>query len=426
MNAINVAPLPKTGRVGRHPQHTHQIKVAPYAIQPFMLAPVLPGETLKNLMMQARVVTDPLKNPLVGWWIEHYYFYVKLRDLSIRDELENMILDPAWTASGAGIEEATASAPYYFAGAGVNWTKLCLQRVVEEFFRNEGEAWDDYLVDGMPAAAITGNSWLDSVMSRTDYDGSAAENPEITVGADDKISAREIDETMRLWEILRNNNFTQMDFEDYLRTFGIRPKQAEDPHVPELVRFNRDWSYPTNTVDAATGTPSSAVSWSISMRADKDRFFREPGFLLGVTVARPKVYLSNQKGSAAWLLRNAFTWLPALLQGDAAASLTAVADASGPLGDITDANGYVVDVKDILLYGDQYLNFDLVTDGKGSSLPLPTAGLQKRYVAALDDVKALFTTATDYKVRQDGVTMLNIAGSQRDTTPTLTKVPLRR
>ena len=64
---IVVNELPQTGRVMRRPVHTFQLRQRPFAITPFMIAPVLPGETMKNLLLQSRAVTDPIKNPLVGW-----------------------------------------------------------------------------------------------------------------------------------------------------------------------------------------------------------------------------------------------------------------------------------------------------------------------------------------------------------------------
>ena len=87
------------GRTLRRPQHPFSLMIRPFQLQPFSIAPVLPGETLKNLLTQARVVTDPL-NPLtrvVGWWCEHYYFYVKHRDLSegaVRDAVTAFVNDP--------------------------------------------------------------------------------------------------------------------------------------------------------------------------------------------------------------------------------------------------------------------------------------------------------------------------------------------
>ena len=84
----------------RRPQHRFSLRIRPYQLQPFLIAPVLPGETCKNILTQARVVTDPLDpaTKLVGWWCEQFYFYVKHRDLAegtVRDTVSNMVLDPA-------------------------------------------------------------------------------------------------------------------------------------------------------------------------------------------------------------------------------------------------------------------------------------------------------------------------------------------
>ena len=57
--------LPQVGRRERRPKHTFQVEHRPWEIQPFLIAPVLSGETLKQAMVQARAITDPIKHPLV-------------------------------------------------------------------------------------------------------------------------------------------------------------------------------------------------------------------------------------------------------------------------------------------------------------------------------------------------------------------------
>ena len=94
-----VQEVPQVGRKQRRPVHTFQVRHRPWQIQPMVIAPVLPGETLENALVQARVVTDPIANPLIGWWIEYYFFYVKHRDLDARDTLTSMMLTDASTAS---------------------------------------------------------------------------------------------------------------------------------------------------------------------------------------------------------------------------------------------------------------------------------------------------------------------------------------
>lgn len=418
----------KMQRKLRKPAHTFNLKMPPYLIQPFLIAPVLPGETMKNFLMQARVVSDPIKNPEIGWWCEYYIFYVKHRDLYERDYLVEMVLDPAWSVTDVTTAQGGTAADvgqYYAGGTGmINWTRLCLRRVIDEYFRDEGQTYANNTIAfggdiGTQAIAqIMGNSWLDSVVQDGEY---IAQDVEVEgPDANSTIQASEVADAMRKWEMLRMNNLTNMSYEDFLASYGVRP-EAIELHRPELVRYVRDWTYPTNTIDPTNGTPRSAVSWSIQERADLNRFFNEPGFLFGVTVIRPKVYLRNQKGSAVETMNDLYTWLPAMLAEDARASFKKVADAVGPLGAISDDTaGWWLDVRDIFMHGDQFCNFATTATDK-NMVPLPTAGLTpagKRFVSALADIQELFVTgASAYFCRQDGVCNLTVASSVRDMSP---------
>ena len=64
--AVPFAQLPQVGRKLRQPEHAWAVKHLPFAIQPFMIAPVLPGETLKNALLQVRAVLQPVKSALSG------------------------------------------------------------------------------------------------------------------------------------------------------------------------------------------------------------------------------------------------------------------------------------------------------------------------------------------------------------------------
>lgn len=414
MVQARLAPIPRMGRVMRYPQHPFQLRTRPWTINPFFVAPVLPGETMKNLLLQSRVVTQPITNPLIGWWNEYFFFYVKHRDLDEREEFESMVLDPAWDPSS--VEASGADPATYFYGSGINWVQKCLERICADdcaYFRNTGEAWDVATIDGLPLASITGNTVWDSLVSDTDLGDLA--DVDVDANADDTITASEVDAAMRQYQLLVAGGLTDMTYNDYLRTYGVRP-QREEAHIPELVRFVRQWQYPSNTIDPADGSPSSAVSWTIAERADKDRFFKEPGFLFGVTVTRPKVYLSGQKGSVTSLMGDVYSWLPAVLADDPRTSFKQAADgaAAGPLGDVTDAGGYWFDVKDLLLYGEQYVNFSVATAG-ANMVALPTAGLQKRYVSEADTDGFFVSGDSAGGVRQDGIVHLTIAGRQQDT-----------
>lgn len=412
---VSVVPAPRVNRVLRKPVHHFQLRQRPWQIQPSFIAPVLPGETLKNLLLQARVVSDPIKNPLIGWWYEHYVFYVKHRDLADRDTLEDMMLDPNWNPAAM---QSAAEVETYHVGSRINWAKKCLQRVTEEYFRNEDETWNAFTINSnagtaLPVASVNDSSWLDSVRNDADYESI---DPVVQDGADTgtALNASEVQNALRMYQLQRMNNFTDMSYEEFLSTYGVHVDIPEQ-HRPELVRYVRDWTYPTSHIDPSTGAPTSACSWKVAERADKDRFFKEPGFLFGVCVVRPKVYRSKQAGSVVDLMESAFTWLPALLRDDYSASFLRVpTGATGPLSANTDE--YWIDVKDLLLYGDQFVNFALTATDAGM-VALPTAALQKRYAAAADADALFVSAAPANQIRQDGICSLQILGAQRDTSP---------
>lgn len=403
---ISITNVERTQRKLRSPQHSFHIEHIPYIIQPFMIAPVLPGETMKNALIQTRAVSDPVKNPLIGWWLEYYIFYVKLTDLAGRDDFKDMMLDLTKDMSSY---HAPAFLAYFHGDADkINFSKLCLERVTEEYFRDEGEGWDDTdkKISSMPLCQISGNNYIDSLIDDTVIDKGTIE----PVG-DEK--PMDVDLRFQTWEHLRAVQLTNMSFEDYLASHGVKGAALE-VHRPELIRFIRDWRYPSNTIDPTDGSPTSALSWSVAERADKDRFFTEPGFIFGCTIARPKVYMKNLKSSGVTMMDNAMAWLPAMMSDDPHTSLRKYSSGDGPI--LNSTNDYWIDVRDLLIYGDQYVNFDTSAAGVGM-VDLPLATLQKRYIDQ-GDIDGLFVDAAggNNKIRQDGVCSFKILGTQIDYT----------
>nr|DAJ63879.1 MAG TPA: Major capsid protein [Bacteriophage sp.] len=414
-NAVRVVEQRRMGRVLRSPQHTFQLRQRPWQIQPFMIAPVLPGETLKSGLLQSRVITDPIKNRFLGWWAEYYWFYVKHRDLDERDQFTQMVLDPSWTP--AAVDSATdVQELYYEGGTGsgtlyINWLEKCLKRITEEYFRTEGEAWDTWKIGNLPVARATNETWWQSAQPEADVD---FRDVSISTAGDNAFNMGELNDAQRMYEWLRSNGAVQMTYEEYLRSYGVAVPKAEELHTPELIRFVRQWANPVSAIDPSDGSDASAVTWQFSERIDKDRYFKEPGFIIGVSVVRPKVYMSRQLGYAAAMLNDAYSWLPALLSDDPATSLKLLPDNNGLIGDQADAGGVWVDVKDLFLYGDQFVNFGVAETDAGM-VALPTTALQKKYAdATMAD--AFFANAAPLnKVRQEGLMTLNIAGTQVDT-----------
>lgn len=408
----------------RTPSHQFYLEHRPWQIQPFAIAPVLPGETMKKAVLQARVVSDPIKHALTGWWCEHYLFYVKLRDLYARDLLTQMLLDPAADLSSL---DAVSDPLYYHqngAANAINWPKMCVARIVDEYFRSEGEVSTDYTLNGLPTAAVNINNALDSACKSLDDDTSVdMDLTSTTAGQGDataKVWTSEIQAAMQKYLFALQNKTTDMTFEDWCEQFGVSmPK--EELLRPELVRYWKDWTYPTNTIDPSNGTPRSAVSWSVQGSADKDRLFKEPGFLCGVTVVRPKVFFAGMQSHMTMLMRDAFSWLPAPLAQDPRASWVKVGAADNPLPAASAT--YEIDIKDLFLYGDQFINkamsFAAPIYDTVNMVKLPSADMTNtKYPSSVDADKLFVTdTAGTGMVKQDGILTLHILGRQIDTSP---------
>jgi len=418
-------------RMMRKPVHPYQLRSRPFAIQPFMMAPVLPGETLKNLVLQSRVVSKPLVHPLIGWWLEHYFFFVRLRDIEYHEQtnfVEQMVVNPtgynAATIRTAITGGSTADPRYYFAAGGTNWLKSAVECITEYYFRDEGEDWNVATDDTMPLAQIANKNWMDSVTLNINKRTAAGRDPDLDANNDGDLTATELFEGLAHYNALRDAGLEAADYEDWIATFGvdIPEKNEASPNLfkPELIRYDREWAYPTNTVEPTTGAPSSAMSWVTALRADKDRYFKEPGFIVGITVQKPKVFIKDQIGGLANYMETLQNWLPALTHESYEKAFMSFAANAGPLNNkIPDGVGgyraYWVDLRDLFMYGDQFLNF--APDGAANALTLFTSGGKYRYPSSAD-IDALFTgaTAADRIIRHDGVVNLVIAGRQKDRT----------
>lgn len=414
-NVVTLQSLAPRGRKTRSPKHKFQIDARPFQIVPFMIAPVLPAETLTSHYIEAREVTDPVKNALLGWTSEYYVFYVRIRDLDARDTLDDLFIEP--TQNLSGLAEAKSSA-WYHSGSGVNYMRLALKRITETYFRDEGEAWNNADIGSYPSAQIRDQAWMDSLTDTTTLSAGVGDPGAAT-------SPEQLDKLMDAYEYLRSMSLMDMEFDDYLRTFGISvPK--EQSNKPQLLDQWRDFQYPSNTVEPTTGVPSSACSWVHKRIGRKKWLFKEPGFVIGVHVVRPKVYFSRQFGSMTHLLDQGLSWLPAIMKDSPETSLrefTGGAAGNGPLSDGTTGptNGYWVDMRDLFLYGDQFTNVNLADTNRGF-VALPTAALGFKYPTSAM-VDAFFAGAAN-TIRSDGFANLSILGMQTDFTPT-TSVELR-
>lgn len=426
---VGLAPAyAKKPRSPRRPKHKFNLKFKPYHVQPFMLAPVLPGETLKSLMMQSQTWSDPLeavtmKN--IGWWLENFFFYVRHTDLTDYEVAESGLgydLVSMFTsgASMASYEEASAVTWSYCPPDGIDFTAAAVDRIVDCYFREDGDQSSTSQDSDIPLAAIhvQGNSdWAKHLTIDTSYAANDSREAVPTY-------VSELEASFQEWAAQVDAGLMTMTYEDWMKSYGGKsPVQSVDRpehHKPELLGYDRQFTYPTNTVDQTDGVPVSSVGWRVQHRLNKAYRFDAPGFIVGITVARPKVYYGRQEGSIASMMKTRESWLPAVLADDLDYSHLEITTATGPLKTVSGATGfnedYWIDLKDLLNHGDQFINYAPDKDA-APFLNLPYA--YARYPATSgtpNDLNKWFETTdgTQY-MRSDGVCSLNILGRTKET-----------
>lgn len=419
---------PRQRRRHRRPQNPFQIRSRPFEITPFMIHPVLPNETLDNLLFQVDAYSDPIVNRQIGWHANYQFYYVPMMALANPEissetmtvaDITGLHLDATYdlvTSHGAG----AVSAPLYTFKGGVKWLEYCMEVIVNRFYRDEGGVADyaSQIAASMeyPLAYINQRSWLHSLKE------------ESKTGDDDELPG--VDETEELdilsgfsthhdqWEIMRDSGRDDLSYDDYLKAQGVRLGRGENFtninagsglsfSEPELLRFVRKWVKPVNAVDPTDGSVANAIRWNCSERADKKRYFKEPGFIVGVACTTPKIYLGNQKGSIVGALAKPFHWLPKVLQGMGYTSVTEVLDSvtDGPL--INQDEDYWFDLADVFNYGDQFVNYTMSAANHG--LAIPDGNPLNKLFLSEAEIKSLFVDSTnDQYIYQDGTCHLDI------------------
>lgn len=413
-SAQMITPVAPKTRVGRYPTHSFNLRSTPFVAQPFYFAPVMVGETLENLYMESRVVSMPILNPIIGWKQTYMFFYVRMTDL-LNDAIRDMFIDPLNVDLMATLGIAANDQQYYTAKGGIDYAKRCTQAVINHHFRDEGEVASDFqTADQRYIVQFKQNSFLDSL---TDKD----EMPEggLISSATD---AGDLERLMMAFDQLRALGIANGTYEDFIRSYGISVPD-KDEQKPEMLGAFSEWTYPSNTIDPSNGTPRSAVSFVFKGGKRDRKRFKEPGFIIGLSVCRPKVYFSGLAGNATSFLTRAWDWSPNYLWSYPEATLKRFAGDTGPLGDRTSApDDYFLDMRDIFMHGDQWQNhtpFNVVPADNAAEhmIALPNGATFNWKYPSEAQCKMFFVDAANGAyLRHDGVVSTSIDGTMVDTT----------
>jgi len=351
----------------RSPNHLFNIRAQPWELVPFMIAPVLPGDTIKAATFNVRALSKPIKSRLMGWWLEQFFFYVRVGDFEVEDQdaIKGMLMG---TEPYTSLDDGIDSSMYEPKGK-FPWLSKSYERIVRSYFRDEDDTnWANWGDGNYYSAKISGPGGV--------FDSIALNDMLL-----DPVDPGDADQWEGKWEAyqqLRNARLTTATWAEYLAMQGVStgPQLVEEDRSlrrPELCHYTRSWIMPVQAVEPSTGVPSALVQWAVSDRWRKGRFCAEPGAIVGISLIRPKALLRNQSGYAmAYMMDKPEAWMPTALLTDPHAQLrmfpstatTPGANDTGPIRGV--AEDYWLDPKDLLLRGDQFTNFDLASEVSGA------------------------------------------------------------
>jgi hypothetical protein len=425
----------KVKRKVRSPTIDTSFLCRPYAIVPYCFMPVLPGETMTNLWWSLNCISDPLRVRSQVGWLDTMYFYVKHSQLDIAASLIDMHVDGnVLPDAGATARLAGADKLYWTAAGGVPYEKLCVEHVVKWYFRDEGEALipETGLIDGFLPAQIQRDGWWQSMQLATVLPGDEnllpGEFPEApNDGTDEAVWATRYAQ----WTKMRNLGLTDASYEDYLRAQGVASvadDSDEELKRPELLARDAEFVTPANTVEPSTGYPSTAHVKTMKGAEKRNRFFKEPGFIVGIMIWRPKVTMGNIAGGMSGFMDSYADWMPASLQGQPYSSIKIFNEATGPAPiQATGDTQVVVDLRDFLLYGEQRQSYwvnQVATPALKRTTGLFYPALPRtltadvKYLTDAEAIEVFLTPADPVYMRADGLVSFSI-NSQigTDTTP---------
>ncbi len=387
----------------RRPNFMVHGKMKPYGLYPLMIHPVLPKETLQNFTMKGQFVSSPIVNPLIGSWMDLTLWYVKVTDLD--PALSDMFLSDTFSTSGY---TATADDEKYFVKTGqIKWTEMCVERIHDIHFLPEG--WTALTMDDMPRVRLDNSQFLQNAIFKP---------ADVAVVTDDAVEAGQ---QLSAADVMRQMTMADMTYENWLKSYGVTDLPAAQG-VPELLGFQPAWTMPVNTVDPATGTPSSAWIWRPDWQVKQAKRFNEAGFLICLGVVRPKMYQHRLEASLVGEIWGFSDWIPAFYMDKPEMFVREMAgdNAIFHTDAYTTADDFQFDYSDLWVQGEQFIN-----NRSDPLWPLPFAKYLSTETGGNDaklrgayanggDVTAMFSTPGDSFIEYDGICRMTVSGHIRD------------
>lgn len=342
---------------------------------------MLAGDTIMSSALRGRFISQPMKHPITGGWLEFWHAFVPMRVIG-RTATVNDI-----APSTTGLTYA-ADEPRFFGKTGqLDHIKAAYLKVVADYFTQTGVTVPT--LDGVSQLPIMGTDWAENLMVRP-----ASGNPTVwpVQGVTEELTGLDLETERLLLESADYRSFTQQ--------FGV--KDPEVDNRSKIARYWRQWSLPQNVIDPASGAPRSAFFFETALQMEKPFKANEHGISLILASFRPVMFkrlsdssiVGRMNGLKDWLPpRGAGAWQP--IQGNDSVFKTGF----GLVGD-----NLVYDRSDVFARGEYQVNcldadtpFPVPRSAVGSATG--TVAVTRGYYATSAEIDAMFVSATNPAAR---------------------------
>ena len=133
------------------------------------------------------------------------------------DLIDMFVNNTALTAHVVG-----ADVPWtYTPKGGIDFTAAAVKRIVEEYFRDDGELSTVATIDGVPLAQIYGRGQNDWSMRLTSADDYEDRRVNLDIDGDGEIYVNDIERAYVEWAAAYDAGLIRMDYEDWMKTYGV-------------------------------------------------------------------------------------------------------------------------------------------------------------------------------------------------------------
>ena len=242
---------------------------------PVAKALVEAGSTLRKLSFRNRFQSMPIKYPLTGGYLDVEFYYVPMS--AAWDEWIDFVLGETVT-----FPTLAAAQPNFFTSA-ANSSKLyglCYEAVINKFHRTSED--DPYTYDGSWAS-------LPRVDMTAEFSASADHRTiDETVNIADGLTVREIDDARAKLRYRNRMDFATGHYADWLKEQGVAAHAVLGADPERIGRVSK-FVMPSKSIDPSTGGTTQSYFRDIELTLDKDRYFAEAGYIVGILSMRPKI-----------------------------------------------------------------------------------------------------------------------------------------